>query len=94
MTQMTNQKKTKLSDDLDQVWTKIHNCRKSLETIFPKTALKIVFRHKNSEKGPTFSLQFSERVDMETIKWHSPERKYRKEIQSPGKVLKFVNDMV
>ena len=31
---------------------------------------------------------------METIKWHAPIGKYDKEFESPGKVLKLVNNMV
>ena len=105
MTLMTNQKKTKLTDDFDkvwtkiltdgfdQVWTKIYNFRNIFGSHFPKTALKIVFRYKNSEKGLTFSLKFPERIDVGTIKWHTPVRKYRNEFQRPCMVLKIVNNM-
>ena len=64
-----------------------------MEAIFPKAALKIVFRYKNSEKGLTFSLKFPERIDLGTIKWHTPVRKYRKEFQRPCMILKIVNNM-
>ena len=46
MTQMTNQKKTELIDDLDLAWTKnpqLSENFQKMETICPKTALKIVF---------------------------------------------------
>ena len=64
-----------------------------LEAIFLKTALRIVFRYKNSEKGLTFPLKFPERIDVGTIKWHTPVCKYRKEFQRPCMVLKIVNNM-
>ena len=63
MTQMTNQKKTELIDFFDPVWTKnpqfLENFLK-MEAIFPENShqdrtLETSIRHKNSEKGPTFS---------------------------------------
>ena len=38
--------------------------------------LETSIRHKNSEKGTTFSSKIPERVDVETIKWHANLRKY------------------
>ena len=66
MTQMTNQKKTELIDFFDLVWTKnrrfLENVLK-MEAIFSKNSpqnrtLETSIRHKNSEKGPTFSSKF------------------------------------
>ena len=63
MTQMTNQKKTGLIDFFDLVWTKnpqfLENFLK-MEAIFSQNnpqnrTLETSIRHKNSEKGPTFS---------------------------------------
>ena len=56
--------------------------------------LKTSGRHKNSEKGPTFSSKILESVDVKTINWHIPVQKYRKEFQRPGKVLKLINNMI
>ena len=52
-----------------------------MEAIFPQNSpqnriLETSIRHKNSKKSPTFSLKIPERVDIETIKWHTPVRKY------------------
>ena len=38
--------------------------------------LKTSIRHKNSEKGPTFSSEIPERFKEETIQWHTPMQKY------------------
>ena len=48
-----------------------------MEDLFSKTApqnciLETSIRHKSSEKGLTFSSKIPERVDIETIKWHTP----------------------
>ena len=75
MTQMTNQKKTELIDFFDLVWTKnpqfLENFLK-MEAIFSQNSpqsriLETSIRHKNSEKGPTFSSKIPERVDIETL---------------------------
>ena len=75
MTQMTNQKKTELIDFFDLIWTKnplfLENFLK-MEAIFCQNSsqnctLKTSIRHKNSEKGPTFSSKIPERVDTETL---------------------------
>ena len=75
MTQMTNQKKTELIDFLDLVWTKnpqfLENFLK-MEAIFPQNSpqnrtLETSIFYKNSEKGPTFSSKFPERVDIEIL---------------------------
>ena len=75
MTQMTNQKKTELIDFFDLVWTKnpqfLENFLK-MEAIFPQNSpqnstLETSIRHKNSEKGPTFSSKIPERVDIEIL---------------------------
>ena len=75
MTQMTNQKKTELIDFFDPVWTKnpqfLDNFLK-MEAIFSQNShqnrtLETSIRHKNSEKGPTFSSKIPERVDIETL---------------------------
>ena len=75
MTQMTNQKKTELIDFFDLVWTKnpqfLENFLK-MEAIFPQNSpqnrtLETSIRHKNSEKGPTFSSRIPERVDIEIL---------------------------
>ena len=52
-----------------------------MEVIFsqnsPQTRiLGTSIRHKNSEKGPTLSSKIPKRVDIETIKWHTPILKY------------------
>ena len=52
-----------------------------LEAIFSPNSpenhiLETSIGHKNSEKGPTFSPKIPERVDVETIRWHTPMRKY------------------
>ena len=75
MTQMTNQKKTELIDFFDLVWTKIHNFLKiflkSKPFFFQNSpqnhTLETSIRHKNSEKGPTFSSKIPERVDIEIL---------------------------
>ena len=75
MTQMTNQKKTGLIDFFDPVWTKNPQFLEKflkMEAIFSQNSpqnrtLKTSIRHKNSEKGPTFSSKIPERVDMETL---------------------------
>ena len=75
MTQMTNQKKTELIDFFDLVWTKnpqfLENFLK-MEAIFSQNSsqnctLETSIKHKNSEKGPTFSSKVPERVDIETL---------------------------
>ena len=75
MTQMTNQKKTELIDFFDLVWKKnpqfLENVLK-MEAIFPQNSpqnrtLETSIRHKNSEKGPTFSSKIPERVDIEIL---------------------------
>ena len=75
MTQITNQKKTKLIDFFDLVWTKIHNFWKIFwkwKPLFSQNSpqnhtLETSIRHKNSEKGPTFSSKIPERVDIEIL---------------------------
>ena len=75
MTHMTNQKKTELIDFFDLVWTKNSQFLKiflNMEAIFsqnsPQTrTLETSIRHKNSEKGPTFSSKIPERVDIEIL---------------------------
>ena len=77
MTQMTNQKKTELIDSFDQVWTKNPHFLEhflKMEAIFSQNSPQnrtletfIYNRHKNSEKGPTFSSKIPERVDIETL---------------------------
>ena len=84
MTQMTNQKKTELIDFFDLVWTKNPQFLEhflKMEAIFsqnspPNRTLETSIRHKNSEKGPTFSSKIPERVDIETLQWHTLVRKY------------------
>ena len=84
MTQMTNQKKTLLIDFFDLVWTKNPQFLKNflkMESIFSQNSrqnhiLETSIRHKNSEKGPTFSSKIPERVNVETLWWHTPVRKY------------------
>ena len=75
ITQMTNQKKTELIDFFDLVWTKnpqfLENFLKT-EAIFAQNSpqnriLETSIRHKNSEKGPTFSSKIPERVDIESL---------------------------
>ena len=75
MTQMTNQKKTELIDFFDLVWTKnpqfFENVLK-MKAIFSQNShqnriLETSIRHKNFEKGPTFSSKILERVDIETL---------------------------
>ena len=75
MTQMTNQKKTELIYFFDLVWTKnpqfLENFLK-MEAIFSQDSpqnrtLETSNRHKNSEKGPTFSSKIPERVDIEIL---------------------------
>ena len=74
MTQMTNQK-TELIDFFDLVWTKnpqfLENYLK-MEAIFSQNSpqnrtLETSIRHKNFEKGLTFSSKIPERVDIETL---------------------------
>ena len=75
ITQMTNQKKTELIDFFDLVWTKspqfLENVLK-MEAIFSQNSpqnrtLETSIRHKNSEKGPTFSSKIPEWVDIEIL---------------------------
>ena len=81
---MTNQKKTELINYFDLVWTKNPQFQENvlkMEAIFSQNSpqnriLETSIRYKNSEKGPTFSSKIPERVDIETIKWHTPVRKY------------------
>ena len=52
-----------------------------MEAIFSQNSpqnriLETPIKHKNSEKGPIFLSKIPERVDIETIKWHTPVRKY------------------
>ena len=72
MTQMTNQNKTELINFFDLVWTKnpqfLENFLK-MEAIFSQNSpqnrtLETSIRHKNSEKGSTFSSKIPERVDI------------------------------
>ena len=75
MAQMTNQKKTELIDFFDLVWTKDRQFLEiflKMEAIFSQNSpqnrtLEISIRHKNSEKGPTFSSNIPERVDIEIL---------------------------
>ena len=75
MKQMTNQKKTELIDFFDPVWPKNPQF---LEIFLKKEAnfsqnspqnrtLETSIRHKNSEKGPTFSSKIPEKVNIETL---------------------------
>ena len=75
MTQTTNQTKTELIDIFDLVWTKnpqfLENFLK-METIFSQNSpqnhtLETSIRHKNSERGRTFSSKIPERVDIKTL---------------------------
>ena len=75
MTQMTNRKKTELIDFFDLVWTKnpqfLENFLK-MEAIFSQNSpqnrtLETSIRHKNTEKGLTFSSKIPERVDIEIL---------------------------
>ena len=83
MTQITSQKKTKLIDDFDLVWTiksQFYKTFWKMEALSPKAALNIriletSIRHKNSENGPIFSSKIPEGVDVETIKQPTPVRK-------------------
>ena len=75
MTQITNQKKTELIDFFDLVWTKnpqFLDIFLKMEAIFSQNSpqnrtLETSIRHKNSEKGPTFSSKIPERVDIEIL---------------------------
>ena len=75
MTQITNQKKTELIDFFDLVWTKNPQFLEiflKMEAIFCQNSpqnrtLETSIRHKNSEKGPTFSSKIPERVDIEIL---------------------------
>ena len=75
MTQMTKQKKTKLINFFDLVWKKkstIFGTFLKMEAIFSQNnpenrTLETSIRHKNSEKGPTFSSKIPERVDIEIL---------------------------
>ena len=75
MTHMTNQKKTELIDFFDLVWTKNPQFLENflnMEAIFSQNSsqnrtLETSIRHKNSEKGPTFSSKIPERVDIEIL---------------------------
>ena len=72
---MTNQKKTELIDFFDLVCTKNPQFLEiflKMEAIFSQKSpqnriLKTSIRHKNPEKGPTFSSKIQERVDIETL---------------------------
>ena len=60
-----------------------------MEAIFSQNSpqnrtLETSTRHKNSEKGPTFSSKISKRVDIETLWWHTPVRKYHEFPPLPG----------
>ena len=85
MAQMANQKKTELIDYFHLVWTeKSTSLRKFFENESHfSPILETSIRHKNSKKGPTFSSKIPEKVDIETIKWHTPVRKYH-ESPPPG----------
>ena len=67
-----------------------------MEAICPKKSpqnriLKTSIRHNSSKKGSTFSSKILERVDVETIKSHTPVRKYYESPSSPGfDILKTV----
>ena len=70
---------------VDLIWAKIHNFKKIFgkwKLFFSQNSpqnriLETSIRHKSSEKGPpTFSSKIPERVDVETIKWHTTVRKY------------------
>ena len=75
MTQMTNQKKTDLIDFFDLVWTEnplFLETFLKMEAIFSQNSpqnriLETSFRHKSSEKGPTFSSKISERVNIKIL---------------------------
>ena len=75
MTQMTNQKKTELINFFDLVWTKnplIFGKFFENGSHFPQNSpqnrtLETSIRHKNSEKGPTFSSKIPEGVDIEIL---------------------------
>ena len=75
MTQMTDQTKTELIDFFDLVWTKnpqfLENVLKTEAIFFQNSpqnrTLETSIRHKNSEKGPTFSSKIPERVDIGTL---------------------------
>ena len=75
MRQMTNQKKTRSIDFLDLVWTKNPQFLEKflkMEAILSQNSpqsrtLETSIRHKNSEKGPTFSSKIPERVDIEIL---------------------------
>ena len=75
MTQITNQKITELIDFFDLVWTKNPQFLESflkMKAIFSQNSpqnrtLETPIRHKNSEKGPTFSSKIPERVDIEIL---------------------------
>ena len=93
MTQMTNQKKTELIHFFDLVWTKNPQCFKNflkMKAIFPPNSPQIVFwRPPLGTKFPKmvqlFRKKIPERVDIETLYWHTPVRKYH-EFPSPGLV--------
>ena len=60
-----------------------------MEAIFSESSpqnriVETSIRHKNSEKGPTFPSKIPERIDIETIQWHTPVRKYHKSPPPPG----------
>ena len=91
MAQMTNQMKTELIDHFHLVWTKkstiLENFSKMEDIFFQNSPqnriLETSIRHKNSEKGPTFSSKIPERVNKRTIQSHTPVRKYHE--FPPGK---------
>ena len=90
---MTNQKKTELIDFFDLAWTKnpqfLENFLK-MEAIFSQNSpqnciLETSIRHKNSEKGPTFSSKIPQRVDIETvIVAHPPSENIMSSPPPPG----------
>ena len=95
MAQMTNQKKTELIDYFHLLGLKIHTFRKNFWKWKPfsqnspqNRILETSIRHKNSEKSPTFSSKIPERVDIETIKWHTPVRQYHE--SPPGSFNSYV----
>ena len=96
MAQITYQKKTELIDYFDLVWTKTPRFEENflkMEAISFQNSpqnriLETSIRHKNCEKGPTFSSKIPERVDIGTIKWHTPVRKYN---ESPGRAVSITS---
>ena len=63
-----------------------------MEAVFSQNSsqnriLETSIRHKNSEKGPTFSSKIPERVNRKTIQWHTPVWKYHESLP-PGPKIK------